>query len=80
MSHHHPHTLVALGLNILTLSHSLQKTKNKARLWPKLRWPLLLTVECLYGAVNLCKLEVYNMFAILVRGVVEDLWDLSRNS
>ena len=46
-----------------------KETKNRARLGPKLRWSLFLAVECLYGDTNLCKPEVHNIFAILVRGV-----------
>ena len=66
---HQPLTLVTLTSKILTLSHSLQKSKKRARFGPKLRWSVFLAVEYLYGETNLCKLEVHSIFAILARGV-----------
>ena len=74
-------TLIALGLNVLTLSHSLKKKqkkqqqqqlkqnktkqKNRAKFGPKLRYSLLLAVES--GDTNLSKLEVHFIFATLDR-------------
>ena len=46
-----------------------KKLKIRARLGPKLRWSLLLIVECLYGDTSLCKLDIHKIFSIFARGV-----------
>ena len=64
-------TLVALGLKFLSSSHSLQKAKNRARLGPKLRWLLLLAVECLcvFKCLYGFKMQVFKLASIKIKWV-----------